>query len=211
MQIIPTILCDDTTEFKKQWRNILHLKTPIQIDITDNTLTPSQTLLPSQLGKLSGTDIIFHLMSDAPDQYLNTLAEYRPKKIILHVNTNTNWSLWQDHFTKAQLGIALNPENHVDELEQYIANFSEVLIMTVHPGSIGQPLLTENLEKISAVKKLYPDITVSVDGGIKPGNIKSVAISGADIAYIGSAITRAVNPSQAYRELLKEGNEVVYP
>lgn len=211
MYIIPTILCDNTAEFTKQWQNVLHLKTPIQIDIADNTLTPSQTLLPNQLGKLSGTDIIFHLMSDAPDQYLNTIAEYRPKKIILHINTNTNWSLWQSHFTKAQLGIALNPENNVDELEQYIANFSEVLIMTVHPGSVGQPLLAENLEKIATVKKLYPDITVSVDGGIKISNIKSVANSGADIAYIGSAITQAVNPRQAYRELLKEGNGVEHP
>ena len=207
MNITPTILCDDEVEFAHQWERIKDLDLSVQIDVADNTITPTQTILPTHLGKLTGPKPIFHLMTSTPDKYLEALLAYKPTKILFHSDAMINWPEWQKHFDVADIGIAINPEVGIEAIEPFKDIVSEVMVMTVHPGSIGQPLIAENLDKIHDIKAQYPHLTVSVDGGINANNIRQVALAGADIAYVGSAVVRAHDPKHAYRELLKEGNE----
>jgi ribulose-phosphate 3-epimerase len=66
-------------------------------------------------------------------------------------------------------------------------------MMTVNPGFGGQQFIPSSLEKIARMRSILQErklghVGISVDGGIHPGTIASVAKAGATIAVAGSAV-----------------------
>lgn len=85
-----------------------------------------------------------------------------------------------------QAGIAIRPDTPLVDIADLLAKVSHVLLLTVEPGRYGSPFLAEPLSKITAIRSGYPNMHVSVDGGITPVTIKQVAASGAQEFVVGS-------------------------
>jgi ribulose-phosphate 3-epimerase len=72
--------------------------------------------------------------------------------------------------------------------------------MSVEPGFGGQQFMPNSLEKAEYLRKLNPNITIEIDGGIKDTNIKEVK-KYVDIAVVGSYITNNNNYQEAINNL----------
>ena len=97
------------------------------------------------------------------------------------------------HQNKIHVGIAIKPSTPIDTLFPYLDKIDMVLVMTVEPGFGGQDLILGCLEKVQALRSIYPKIDIEVDGGI---NIKTANIAkkaGANILVAGTAIFKEEN------------------
>ena len=72
---------------------------------------------------------------------------------------------------------------------------------------IGAGFIPEVLDKMIEFRSAQPDMEIGIDGGIKEGNIARVARAGADVIYVGSAISRQPHPGDSYRRLLSLAQE----
>jgi ribulose-phosphate 3-epimerase len=83
----------------------------------------------------------------------------------------------------------------VDSFLEDLAEFDQLLVMTVEPGFGGQSLIEHTLEKVSKARRRIDserlDIWLQVDGGIDESNIQRVAEFGADTFVAGSAVFKA--------------------
>ncbi len=60
------------------------------------------------------------------------------------------------------------------------------------------------LDVIKNVRNSHKNLIISVSGGIKPQHIGGLVSSGADVIVIGSAITKAADPAEVVRQILKQ-------
>jgi ribulose-phosphate 3-epimerase len=101
--------------------------------------------------------------------------------------------------------VAIKPGTNVDLVLDDLADFDQLLIMTVEPGFGGQALIESTLEKLSKARRRIDseklDIWLQVDGGIDEKNIQRVAEFGADTFVAGSAVFKAVDRAKQIQNL----------
>jgi ribulose-phosphate 3-epimerase len=73
----------------------------------------------------------------------------------------------------------------------------EVLIMSVNPGFGGQSYIAEAEAKVAEVRRLYPEMTISIDGGIDQQTVKPAAAHGANLFVAGTSLFKAPNMKEA--------------
>jgi ribulose-phosphate 3-epimerase len=106
-----------------------------------------------------------------------------------------------------EVGLAINPETDPISIHPYLKDINELLFLTVHPGQQGAPFVKaveKNIKKINRIlsqRNFRPQI--AVDGAIKLDNIQLVKSWGVDNFCVGSAITTASDPQNAFNELNK--------
>ena len=143
-----------------------------------------------------------HLMIAHPERWI----EKHGKKVdlcIVHFHALKHIQFFIEYMRSKnkKVAIALNPETKIKELKHYLPDIDVILILTVHPGFYGAKFLSSPLKKIKKIKKINPDITVFVDGGMNPKTIRKAKKAGADFIISGSFISKSKNPRKAMREL----------
>lgn len=102
------------------------------------------------------------------------------------------------------LGISISNQTPLESLYEHIDDVDFVQLMGIeHIGSQGEPFYEDVLQKIVALRHLFPKITISVDGGINESNLEALKKAGANRFVIGSNILKAKNPENQYEKLLK--------
>ncbi|MBQ7039293.1 MAG: ribulose-phosphate 3-epimerase, partial [Clostridia bacterium] len=99
-------------------------------------------------------------------------------------------------------GISLKPGTPVEAIFPLLDKVDIGLLMSVEPGFGGQGMIEECLDKIAELRKLYPDLDIEVDGGVKVSNIGKVYEAGANIIVAGSAVFLSENPADVISEML---------
>ncbi len=64
-------------------------------------------------------------------------------------------------------GLAITMDTSLDVLEKYIDVINYVLIMCSKPGISGAKFDDRNIDRINKISKMWPDLPIHVDGGIK--------------------------------------------
>lgn len=90
-------------------------------------------------------------------------------------------------------GIVLNPETPLEAVLPVMEHVNEVLFMTVHPGFGGQAFIPTVLPKIQSLRALFPDLDISVDGGITKESAAQCAQAGANVLIAGTSLFKAPN------------------
>jgi ribulose-phosphate 3-epimerase len=84
-------------------------------------------------------------------------------------------------------GFAISPDEDLSFFPAELWRaFDFVLLMSVVPGAAGQSFLPASVQRLHWIKTQYPDVVVSIDGGINCHTIGHV--KEADIFVAGSAI-----------------------
>ena len=209
MTIIPAILTRTSDEAIVQMEALRGTASWIQIDVMDGTMTHSSTFdLYELVGETDGFMVEVHLMTDDPVSYFPACTEIGARRVYFHTESLEGPD---DVIAAARragfaVGIAVSPQTAIEQIAPYLDEVDAVQIMTVEPGAQGRHFIAEMLEKVEELKADYPDLWVSVDGGVSAATIAAVARAGADAAGVGSAICGATDPVGAYRSLKSRAN-----
>ncbi|MDQ7814374.1 MAG: hypothetical protein RDU25_01015 [Patescibacteria group bacterium] len=204
--VIPTILVQDETEFKARWEKIKDATDILQLDVLDDTLVPNSDWhdLDALRELKDGPNFILHLMVSDPRSYL--LAATDNKKImgaVWHIEAPIDHAellmFCQDNGWRC--GLALNPKTKIEELEPFSEMVDEVLVLGVEPGFNGRKILPHTIDKVQQLKKRWPDLAVSFDGGVTKDNIAELKTAGVSIFYAGSSIFSSTDPRAALEGL----------
>ncbi|PPR79477.1 MAG: Ribulose-phosphate 3-epimerase [Alphaproteobacteria bacterium MarineAlpha2_Bin1] len=196
--IAPSILSCDFSRLGEEIQDITEAGADlIHIDVMDGHFVPNLTIGPGVIKSIrNDTDLMFdvHLMIENVDKYIPIYSHAGADIITIHSEVSENIlrsiKIIKDHGKKA--GLAFNPKSSIGILNEVIEKIDLVLIMTVNPGFGGQSFMENQLEKITATKKIIDnsnsEVLLEVDGGINESNIKYVVESGANTIVAGSAI-----------------------
>ena len=112
-----------------------------------------------------------HLMVDSPQKYIRDLAILKPKTITFHLNTTNNINSLINLIKEynINIGIAINPDEDIHLLDEYLDIIDYVLVMSVYPGKGGQKFLPEVLSKVEYLNN--KNVLIGIDGGINGDTI----------------------------------------
>lgn len=123
--------------------------------------------------------------------------------LVFHVET-----LSLDKFTafadtaNVSVGASAHGDTHIDILVSYAEKADYIQLMGIYEiGSQGQPFDEAVLDKIVALKKIFPDKSITIDGSVNKNTIKRLFDAGADRFICGSAIVLQDDPEAAHTAL----------
>jgi len=142
------------------------------------------------------------------------------KRIILHIESSDNmldfvkklrkeYGYFGDSAVTVEIGIGINintPNSvldeyfKIDELGRTLADF--VQCMGIEKiGYQGQEFDEKVLEKISDLRKKYPDVAITIDGGVSFDNAGDLKEAGVTRIISGSALYDSENIKEAIEEM----------
>lgn len=217
MEIIPAILTKDYEEMKNKIALVMGHVPLVQIDLCDGVFVPSKTwpyasggasdiyfqkILNEEIGMPFWEDIDFELdllVSDAVENF-DIYTKLGPKKIIFHIEAPDimrdlvefkNFLEGIDNYVRdsIEIGISMNPQTDINKLLPLVNSADFVQLMGIDTiGFQNQEFDEKVLEHIKTLKEKYPDLKVSVDGGVNKNTAPLLADAGADAIVSGSAI-----------------------
>jgi len=202
--IVPAILEKSVAAVKRRISQVRSRR--YHIDVMDSTFTPSRTALPAKLAKakLKGSFLV-HLMTTRPERYVADAAHFADT-VVAHYEACPSVRNFVDVCKKhgVRPGLAIDPATPLYKLIPCVSIVKHVLVMTVVPGRQGSPFVPVALRKVRSLRRRFPLLEISVDGGIRMGVAKKAAAAGADIVSAGSAIFWTSAPQKAFEALRKE-------
>jgi len=214
VRISPSILAAD---FANLERDIARIATVdlVHVDVMDNHFVPNLTFGPQMVERIQQVSAIpldVHLMIDDPDRWAPRYAELGAFSVTFHAEA-TDRPVELAHTLRglgSRAGIAFKPGTDAAPYLGLLAEFDQVLVMTVEPGFGGQSFMVSTMTKLSAVRDAI-DVTGSetwlqVDGGIDLATIAVARNAGADTFVAGSAVFGADDPAAAIAGLRRAAN-----
>ncbi len=212
-EIIPAILPKDFAELEDKISFVLGSVKTVQIDVCDGQFVPNSSwpyrkhdqtfdkILKEEEGLPGWEKLNFEidLMVNKPEDVVENWVIAGASRLIIHVESKGDIAkaleLVKD---KVEVGLALNVETPLEVLEPFVAGISFLQCMGIDKiGFQGQEFDAKVIGKIKEIKMKYPDMIVSVDGGISLENAKNLIEAGADRLVVGSAIFEAENAFEA--------------
>ncbi len=206
--ILPSLLSADVTRLGEEVDAVMQAGADyIHFDVMDQHYVPNLTFGPifceALVKRTPNLPIDVHLMVQPVDSLIESFAKAGASRISIHpdatIHLDRSLQLINSHKIKA--GIALNPATPIDVLQWCIHQIDFVLVMTVNPGFGGQKLIPSVLDKITQIRKRYPQLTICVDGGIHVDNIATIANAGANEFVTGSALFHSQDYSQTIKAM----------
>jgi ribulose-phosphate 3-epimerase len=203
-EIIPAIIAKNQEELNANISKVIDQVDIIQLDIMDNQFVPNTSLYFDF--KLPNKSCLYeaHLMVSKPEEWVKKYIA-KVDTILIHHESNYNAKSLISTVKEQgkRIGLVLNPETPISEIEAFLNDIDQVLIMTVKPGFYGSPFLPDMIEKISYLRSLKPEIDIEVDGGITDKTIKMVNDAGANMFVSGSYLIKAGDVSASLLSLKK--------
>ncbi len=182
----------------------------VQLDLMDGVYVPPHTFPFRSGGKLERSaeealstglpfweelDYELDLMVARPERFLDLWFQFAPARMIFHFTSVHDWEnlirAAGDSRGLIDFGIAVRNSDTFSEYEGVLESgvFSFVQVMGIgRIGYMGQKFQEETFDTIRRIREAFPELTVSVDGGVSPENICELAEAGASRFVSGSFI-----------------------
>lgn len=210
MKLSPSLLSADFGRLAEEIRAVEPVSAYIHFDVMDGHFVPNLTFGPPVVNALRHyTSLPFdiHLMIEHPARYAPRFRVGPRDVITFHVEADDSpeEAIRVIRGLGCRVGISLRPRTPLSAIVPYLDRVDWILVMSVEPGFGGQEFIPEALDRIRKLRELIGKrpITVAVDGGIKPGNVRRVVEAGAEVIVAGSAIFGKDDPRAAAEELLR--------
>ena len=218
IEIIPAILVDDFETLQDQIELIKLGTKRIQIDICDGQFVHNATwpyrkpdnnfeMLIREDISMPGWEKIdyeFDLMVNKPEDVVDDWVSVGATRIVLHIESKGNVAEAVKKLAgRVEVGIALNIDTPVQMINDAMIKDQIQFIQLMGIDQIGfqgQEFDTKVIAKIAEVKKAFPDMPISIDGGVSLENAQDLIEAGADRLIVGSAIFEAESPLNALEE-----------
>ncbi len=182
----------------------------VHVDVMDGHFVPNLTIGPPVIRSLrqaTGLLLDVHLMIEEPERWVDAYAEAGADLISFHLEAARHAHRAAQAIRKAGLpaGVALNPATPLGQLDEILPWVDFVLLMSVNPGFGGQAFIPTSLDKIrrlrERIRQAGLDVSIEVDGGVTPVNLKALLDSGVDIAVAGNAVFQSPSPEETVLEM----------
>lgn len=202
----------------------------LHVDVMDGHFVPNLTLGPCVLKSLNkATDMYLdvHLMVSDPAAWLDDFVAAGADGFTFHLESFGHSNVYDMDSVYAGLsdseletvisfaqkvrakgvkrvGLSVRPRTPLSTYKSLLeieGLFDLVLIMTVEPGFGGQKFMKWTMDKVSATRKMFPEIDIEVDGGLSVDTIAYAAEAGANVIVAGSAIFGSKTPGEVIRVL----------
>jgi len=171
----------------------------LHIDVMDGRFVPNITFGPivvDALRKVTSLPFDVHLMIVEPERHLDFFADTADTiNVHVEVSPHLNRTLEAIRRLGNRAGVCLNPATPISAIEQSLGDVDQVMVMTINPGWGGQKLIPSQLEKVRSIKDLLAarglDVSIEIDGGVKPDNAARCVAAGGNILVCGSSVFNA--------------------
>jgi ribulose-phosphate 3-epimerase len=209
-ELIPALMPDSFSDIESAATSVRGVAQTIQLDLMDGVYVPESTWPFHEPGQRDINDITkgdlalplweqlnyeLDLMIAKPEEDLDTWLSFGASRIIFHFASVHDWSAIAaiDSVTRnfTEIGVAITIHDDIHEVYQLIDNGTVDFVQFMgiaQVGFQGEPFVEEILEKIGEFKKLYPDVTVSIDGGVSSETIEPLREVGVDRFVSGSGV-----------------------
>ena len=206
VSIVPTILTDNKQDYREQAEKINVFTRRVQIDITDGVFAPVETLDITNVWWPKNWEADLHLMVANPSEHLDTVLKLGPSLCIMHAEANEDLtpSFNVLHEAGIKVGVALLSSTFPGAVKNYIDMADHVLIFAGQLGVQGSPADLMQMEKIPLVRNMKPEVEIGWDGGANMTNVRALAHADLDVINVGSAISMADDPAEAFQQLVAE-------
>ena len=216
IKIIPAILPSSYRAIEAGVEKVYEIVDTVQIDFVDGHFANNRTwwfnnkdtetlsaILREEQGLPYWDTVNYELdlMVADPLQYIDTFVALGPSKIIFHIegldiDKMGHYFEALPEITKSTIsfGIALGVDTDpklITPLAPYIDTIQCMGIARV--GFQGESFDPRVIEQIKAVKALFPDKTISVDGAVTLDTASLLVQAGATTLVVGSAIFQSTN------------------
>ena len=203
VRINPSILAADFANLEGELQRIATADL-IHVDIMDNHFVPNLTFgLPvvECLLKVTPKPFDIHLMIEDPERWAPGYAEVGAFSVTFHAEAARDAVVLARRLRDigARAGLALKPGTPVEPYLDLLAEFDQVLVMTVEPGFGGQSFMQSTMPKLGQLRRAVAsgglDLWLQVDGGITEETIAIAAEAGADTFVAGSSVFKSDDPA----------------
>jgi ribulose-phosphate 3-epimerase len=207
-QILPAIL-EQTAEACKD--NIRVAETAakwVQWDVMDGKFVPNTTWYEADTVKnwTIHAKIELDLMVEDPVSVIMRWQSIHAfRRAIWHIEADIDHGVLIEE-VRAQgreVGLAISPGTSLMELTPYLDVIDVVQVMGVKPGFSGQTLLPETTKTIEALRRMQPELPISVDGGVNAQTLLPLAKAGAERFCMNSAFYTHAFPRDFLRGQLE--------
>lgn len=206
MLIAPSILAADFSALGEEVRRVRSADL-LHIDVMDGHFVPNLSVGPAVVAALRGKTALpfdVHLMLSRPLRFVEAFAKAGADVISAHIEAEDDAGAVIERTLALgkRAGVAISPQTPASALEkiQKLAPYIySITVMTVNPGFGGQSFLPAPLEKLPALRAMFPSALIELDGGV---NLDTLPLCrGADILVAGTAVFKAVSPREAIKTL----------
>ncbi len=213
LEIAPSILACDFTRLGEEIKKAENLGADrLHIDVMDGVFVPNISIgqvVVECIRRITPLFLDVHLMIEKPHRYFSAFRKAGADQINFHVEEYgkalppryeypkrveaVNEEILQERIAEVkELGmkacLVYNPSTPLCG-KNLFPRVDEILLMSVNPGFGGQKFIPETLDKIRALRKIFPG-NIKVDGGINEETIPAVLEAGANVLVMGTSFFR---------------------
>ncbi len=229
-EIIPALMPKKFTELEMYAKQFQGIVDSVQIDVMDGEFVPEVSWPYKEVGILEGTfkEIVgqerklpeidtlnyeLDLMIQNPEKGIKSWMHTGASRAIFHIESISDYEwFWKNlAHVKApfpelgvkgvEIGLALNIETQNEEIYPHIEKIDFVQCMGIAKiGFQGQPFDDKVLPKIEDLRKRFPELIISVDGGVSLETAPRLIEAGANRLVSGSAILKSDDVEKTINE-----------
>jgi ribulose-phosphate 3-epimerase len=227
IEIIPAILSKNYEDLKNKIALVRGIVPIVQIDICDGVFVQNKTwpfstggaedinfhrIMNEEEGMPFWEDIDFELDLMVSDTVKNfdIYTKLGPKRIIFHIEAVGDLKNFKDFLEgidvyirdEIQFGLAINITTPVEKIFPLVNYVDFVQCMGIEDvGFQGQDFDERVLNQVKALKKEFPDLIISVDGGVNFKTAPELVEAGASRLVAGSLILKSTDIRETISEL----------
>ncbi len=229
-EIIPAVVPESFKDLEEKLSFVSDRIDMVHIDVTNSTLTKNSTwpyignaedflkIKNEEDGFPFWENLNFeaHLMVKNPEILIEDWIRVGAERIIVHAEGFANEEILlktlkefrsrfdiTNSYVGTEIGLAVNLRTETEQIFSYIHECDFIQLMSIAEiGEQGHPFNSIVLEKIKQLKEHYPDLIISIDGGVTLPIAEELIQLGIDRLVVGSAIFNDEDPEEALEDFL---------
>lgn len=172
-EIIPAVLPKSVPELEKVLGELPSEITFFHMDVLEEDIwTDANT-----------RDFEVHLMVADPEKIMDKWIERGAKRISIHQPSGK----LAEYKGRAEIGFAVELDKPLDQVTPFLDFVDFVHLMSIDDiGEQGHKLDEKVFDRIKTLQEQFPELPISVDGGVTGGNYQKLLDLGADRLIVGS-------------------------
>lgn len=222
--ISPSLICLDLCNLEEQVRQVEESGIQVlHVDILDGHFSPSMPLgleTVKQLRKKTDLEFEAHVMTTAPQYFVDELIACGTSQIVFHIETadHVDGLLRYIHSKGVRAGVALKPATPLNTLDYILDQCDAVLLMLINPGfaqCAGESQVSYADRKIRELRSMIDErgsaAKIILDGRVSYKNIEDYGNGIANLFVAGSTcidkkdLTGSLRRINAFAEKVGKG------